>query len=167
MADSYRLSKEEQEILLRQGARKRAAPKTVKDTQFTSVRPKAKGKKTQKRFYEESPTKGHRLDFTPAEIADMETQEQEASGEALTRLTQNELNRLVESGQMSQEAAAGYAAETRKARTGTGAFGLELPTTEDVVEPSPALPEKPKPAIPATTPATTTGETTPAEQPPS
>jgi hypothetical protein len=169
MADSYRLSKEEQEILLREAARKKAAPRPVRDIQFTSVRPKPKDKKVQKRFYEESPAKGHPLDFTAAEIADMETKAQEASGEALTRLTQNELNRLVASGQMSPEDAAGYAAETRRARTGTGAFGLELPTSDTVeqaVEPTPALPEKPKPAIPATTPSEGKDET-PAEQPPS
>tara|TARA_Y100001963_G_scaffold40599_1_gene56894 strand:+ start:1895 stop:3568 length:1674 start_codon:yes stop_codon:yes gene_type:complete len=169
MADSYRLSKEEQEILLREASRKKAAPRPVRDIQFTSVRPKSKEKKAQKRFYEESPAKGHPLDFTRAEIADMETKAQEASGEALTRLTQNELDRLVASGQMSPEDAAGYAAETRKARTGTGAFGLELPTSdtaEQAVEPTPALPEKPKPAIPATTPSEGKDET-PAEQPPS
>ena len=169
MADSYRLSKEEQEILLREAARKRAAPKQVRDIQFTSVRPKPKEKKAQKRFYEESPVKGHPLDFTAAELADMETKAQEASGEALTRLTQNELSRLVESAQMSAEAAASYAAETRKARTGAGAFGLELPVTESVtqaVKPTPALPEKSKPEIPATTPSEAKDKA-PAEQPPS
>ena len=167
MADSYRLSKEEQEILLKEASRKKAAPRQVRDIQFTSVRPKAK--KAPKRFYEKSPMEGHPLDFTAAELADMESREQKASGEALTRLTQNELNRLVKAGQMSAEDAANYAAETRKARTGVGAFGLELPTdeaTEEVVEPQPALPEKPKPAIPATTPDED-DDKTPTEEPPS
>ena len=167
MADSYRLSKEEQEILLREASRKKTAPKAVRDVRFTSVRPKAK--KAPKRFYEKSPMEGHPLDFTAAELADMESREQKSSGEALTRLTQNELNRLVKAGQMSAEDAANYAAETRKARTGVGAFGLELPTdeaTEEVVEPQPALPEKPKPAIPATTPDED-DDKTPTEEPPS